>query len=191
LKYLKQKGPSPLRLLQELQRRNVFRVVIGYVVSCWLIAQVADLVLEAIGAPEWVMQSILLMLALGFPVVVFFSWVYEVTPEGIKREAEIDRSQSITHITGRRLDKAIMVMLILALGYFIWESRFSGRESVKDFHSADGPMETTANGLEKSSVADESRKNAVRSIAVLPFVNMSSDEEQEYFWSAPLPYCLL
>jgi TolB-like protein len=181
LKYLKQKDPSTLRLLQELQRRNVFRVVIGYVVSCWLIAQVADLVLEAIGAPEWVMQSILLMLALGFPVVVFFSWVYEVTPEGIKREAEIDRSQSITHITGRRLDKAIMVMLILALGYFIWESRFSGRESVQDFHSADGPMETTANGSEKPSVADESGKNAVRSIAVLPFVNMSSDEEQEYF----------
>jgi len=79
-----------LKLLQELQRRNVFRAAIGYVVACWLIAQIADLVFEAIDAPGWVLQSVLLMLAPGFPLVIFFSWVYEVTPEAIKREAEID-----------------------------------------------------------------------------------------------------
>jgi hypothetical protein len=71
-----------LQLFKELQRRNVFRVAIGYIISSWLLAQVADLVLESIGAPDWVMQTILLVLALGFPVVVFFSWAYEVTPEG-------------------------------------------------------------------------------------------------------------
>ena len=89
--------------------------------------QVADLVLENISAPDWVMQTILLVLALGFPVVVFFSWAYEVTPEGIKREAEVDRSQSITHVTGRKLDRAIFVVLLISLGYFIWESRFADR----------------------------------------------------------------
>ena len=170
-----------MRLLQELQRRNVFRVAIGYIVSCWLIVQVADLVLEVIEAPEWVLKSVLLILALGFPVAVFFSWVYEVTPDGIKREAEIDRSQSITHITGRRLDKAIMVMLALALGYFIWESRFSAREAVEVSHSGDQPIETAVDGSEQARAVQESKETVDRSVAVLPFVNMSSDEEQAYF----------
>jgi len=146
-----------------------------------LIAQVADLVLEAINAPAWVMQSLLLMLALGFPIVIFFSWAYEVTPEGIKREAEVDRNQSITHLTGRRLDKVIMVLLVLALGYFIWESRFSGREPAEDLPSPNGLAETTAKGSEQARTPDEPEKQPDRSIAVLPFVNMSSDEEQEYF----------
>ncbi len=69
-----------MSLFNELKRRNVFRVTFGYVVSTWLLLQVADLVLENIAAPAWVMQTIMLVLALGFPVVVFFSWAYEVTP---------------------------------------------------------------------------------------------------------------
>ena len=89
-----------MTFFNELKRRNVFRVAVGYVVSSWLLVQVADIVLENIGSPDWVMQTIMLVLALGFPVVVFFSWAYEVTPEGIKRESEIDRSESITHALG-------------------------------------------------------------------------------------------
>jgi hypothetical protein len=108
-----------LSIFNELKRRNVFRVAIGYIVSSWLLLQVADLVLENIGAPDWVIQTIMLVIALGFPVVVFFSWAYEVTPEGIKRESEIDRSQSITHVTGRKLDYSILAVLILALSYFV------------------------------------------------------------------------
>jgi hypothetical protein len=107
-----------VQILEELQRRNVVRVAIGYIVSSWLLIQVADVVLENIGAPAWVMQSILLVLALGFPVVLFFSWAYEVTPEGIKRESEVDRPQSITHVTRRKLDKAITAVLVIALAYF-------------------------------------------------------------------------
>jgi hypothetical protein len=110
-----------LHLFKELQRRNVVRVTIGYVISCWLLAQVADLVLENIDAPAWVMQAILLVFALGFPVVVFFSWAYEVTPEGIKRESEVDRTQSITHITGHKLDRAIVAVLVVALAYFVYD----------------------------------------------------------------------
>jgi hypothetical protein len=104
-----------LQIIQELQRRNVFRVAVGYIVSSWLLVQAADLVLENIGAPDWVMQTIMLILALGFPVALLFSWAYEVTPEGIKRESEIDRSGSITHVTGRKLDRAIVGMLVIAL----------------------------------------------------------------------------
>ena len=92
-------------------------MALGYVVSCWLLVQVADLVLENIRSPPWVIQTIMLVLALGFPVVLFFSWAYEVTPEGIKRESDIDRSQSITHVTGRKLDRAIIAVLIVALAW--------------------------------------------------------------------------
>ena len=83
-------------------------MALGYIVSSWLLVQVADLVLENIGAPDWVMQTIMLLLALGFPVVVFFSWAYEVTPEGIKRESEIDRNQSIRHHSYDRLVDQIL-----------------------------------------------------------------------------------
>ena len=110
-----------MHLFKELQRRNVFRMALGYVVSCWLLVQVADLVLENIGSPPWVIQTIMLVLALGFPVVLFFSWAYEVTPEGIKRESQIDRSQSITHVTGRKLDRAIIAVLIVALAWFAYD----------------------------------------------------------------------
>jgi len=165
-----------LRLFKELQRRNVFRVAIGYIVSSWLLAQVADLVLENIGAPDWVMQTILLVLALGFPVVVFFSWAYEVTPEGIKRESEVDRSQSIMHHTGRKLDRAITAVLIVALAYFAYDKFVLSAERDADLVEA-----TTQAVTEQAETEQEESAEPDRSIAVLPFVNMSSDPEQEYF----------
>jgi len=157
-----------LQIFRELQRRNVFRVSVGYAISCWLLAQVADLVLENIAAPAWVMQSILLALALGFPIVVFFSWAYEVTPEGIKREAEVDRSQSITHVTGRKLDRAIMLTLVLAVSYFAVDKYFLSEPR--------GPADGSPIGGQVVSDAE-----AAASIAVLPFVNMSDDASNEYF----------
>lgn len=165
-----------MNLFQELQRRNVFRVAIGYIVSIWLIVQVADLVLENIGAPDWVMQTILLILALGFPVVVFFSWAYEVTPEGIKLESEIDRSQSITHVTGRKLDRAVVGVLVIALAYFAFDKFVldpkRDAKLVEEMQSAVAEPVDTPQGV----VAD-----ARKSIVVLPFVNMSDDSGNEYF----------
>jgi TolB-like protein/Tfp pilus assembly protein PilF len=158
-----------LQIFRELQRRNVVRVTIGYIVSSWLLAQVADLVLENIGAPDWVMQTILLLLVLGFPVVVFFSWAYEVTPEGIKRESEIDRSQSITHITARKLDRAIMATLLVAVGYFAYD-KFILSDAPD---TAIEPVAQSAEGVAAST--------SQQSIAVLPFVNMSDDASNEYF----------
>ena len=163
-------------MFNELKRRNVIRVAFGYIVSCWLLAQVADLVLENIGAPAWVMQTILLLMALGFPVVVFFSWAYEVTPEGIKLESEIDRSQSITQVTGSKLDRAITIVLAIALAYFIYDKFIlSNQRDTALIEAATQAM--TEQVIAESKVAAQLTK----SIAVLPFVNMSSDEEQEYF----------
>jgi TolB-like protein len=165
-----------LHLFKELQRRNVVRVTIGYVISCWLLAQVADLVLENIGAPAWVMQAILLVFALGFPVVVFFSWAYEVTPEGIKRESEVDRTQSITHITGNKLDRAIVAVLVVALAYFVYDKFIVSAEREAAFVEA-ATQAVTEQAAAEQEVAAETDK----SIAVLPFVNMSNDANNEYF----------
>jgi len=165
-----------MQLFKELQRRNVFRVSLGYIMSCWLLIQIADLVLDNIGAPDWVIQTILLLLALGFPVVVFFSWAYEVTPDGIKRDSEVDRAQSIAPVTGRKLDRAILVLLVLSLGYFIWESRFSDRTAEI---SAEPATQETA-GTPEPQVA-ETTKSDSNSIAVLPFDNRSKLEDDVFF----------
>jgi TolB-like protein len=169
---------APLNFFKELQRRNVFRVAIGYIVSCWLLVQVADIVLETIGAPAWVMQTIMLVLALGFPVVVFFSWAYEVTPEGIKHQSEVDRQQSITHVTGRKLDRAILVVLTISLGYFIWEARFADRPDVAPPEAASSAERQT---IESDSDRGESKADENKSIAVLPFDNRSNREEDQFF----------
>ena len=100
------------RVFDELKRRNVFRVAVAYVIASWLILQVADIVLQGIEAPAWVMKVFMLMLALGLPFVLMFSWAYELTPDGIKKEKDVDRSQSITPETGRKLNLITIGMLV-------------------------------------------------------------------------------
>ena len=165
-----------MQVLEELQRRNVVRVAIGYIVSSWLLIQAADLVLENIGAPAWVMQTILLVLALGFPIVLFFSWAYEVTPEGIKRESEVDRSQSITHVTRRKLDKAITAVLAIALAYFAVD-----KYVLTERPDAVAPQTVAESVVEEPAAATVVDEVIGKSIAVLPFVNMSDDKSSEYF----------
>jgi hypothetical protein len=94
-----------MSLFNELKRRNVIRVGIAYVVVSWLTLQVADVILNNIEAPGWVFHAILLLLAIGFPLSLLFAWAFELTPEGIKREFEVDRSQSVTPQTGKKLDR--------------------------------------------------------------------------------------
>jgi TolB-like protein/cytochrome c-type biogenesis protein CcmH/NrfG len=153
-------------LIAELKRRNVFRVAVAYAVIAWLLAQVADLAFDNFGAPDWVPKSFLFMLILGFPLAVFFAWAFELTPEGLKREKEVDRAQSITHRTGRKLDYTIIALLVLAVGFLLFE-RFTapGEEPAA---VADAETEVTTSELE-------------RSIAVLPFDNRSNREEDQFF----------
>ena len=109
-----------MNFLEELKRRNVIRVGIAYVVVSWLVSQVAEFAIETFGAPDWVLKIFVVFLMLGFPVVAVFAWIFEITPEGIKRERDVDRDRSITTHTGRKLDYTIIVLLALALGYFIF-----------------------------------------------------------------------
>ncbi len=159
-----------MSLLRELKRRNVIRVSVAYAVTAWLLVQVVDLVLDNIGAPDWVMQTLLLILTVGFPIAVVFSWAFEITPEGLKRESEVERSESITRITGRRLDFIIFSLLALTAVYFFWESRF---------HQA--PPVVVETGVEMPAQVASAGEEEPPSIAVLPFVNLSSDAEQEFF----------
>jgi TolB-like protein len=178
-----------LSLFNELKQRNVFRVAIGYIVACWLMLQVADLVLENIGAPDWVMQALMLVLALGFPVMVIFSWAFEVTPEGIRRESEIAHDQSTRQITGRKVDRAIISVLVVTLGYFAFDKFFlsSHRPAASGMAATQtAPQPAAADELspERESSVTGTRIAALDdrpAIAVLPFDNLSSDPEQAYF----------
>jgi len=152
---------AQMSLFHELKRRNVIRVAVAYVITAWLVLQVADVVLGNIEAPAWVFSAILLILGLGFPLAMLFAWAFELTPEGLKREKDVQRSESVTHQTGRKLDRAIIAILIVAVGYFAYDKFVVGQ-------AADTP-------------AVAAGAAARTSIAVLPFVNMSSDPEQEYF----------
>ena len=167
-----------MSLFEELKRRNVFRVAIGYTITAWLLLQVVDLVLENIHAPDWVMQVFMLALAIGFPLAVFFAWAFELTPDGVKRESEVDRSQSITRQTGRKMDRNIIIALALALAYFAYDKFLAkpadSMPQSAPAISASAEVSTTPDSA-PSPVAGE------KSVAVLPFVNMSDDAENEYF----------
>ena len=146
----------------ELKRRNVVRIGIAYAVIGWFLAQIAEFAFENFDAPPWVLKSFVVALLLGLPIALFFAWAFELTPEGVKREKDVDRSTSMTHSTGRKLDFVIIGALAVALAYFVWERQ-----------SDVTPVEPDT----QASVAS----NTEVSIAVLPFVNMSSDPENEYF----------
>lgn len=154
-----------MSFFEELKRRNVFRIAVAYLVSAWVALQLADIVLESIEAPHWVIQAFMLAIGLGFPLALVFAWAFELTPEGIKKEKHVDRSQSITHQTGQRMNRGIIVALTIAVALLLFD-RFMPRGAPEP-------------AVEPASAAAQAEQ--AKSIAVLPFVNMSSDTEQEYF----------
>ena len=110
-----------MSFVEELKRRNVVRVGVAYGIAAWVLLQVADLVLEAIEAPSWVLQALMLIVGLGFIAALVIAWAYEITPEGIRKESEVDRSQSIVGTTGKKLDRIIIGFLILAVAVLLIE----------------------------------------------------------------------
>ena len=110
-----------MTVFNELQRRNVFRVAVAYTIGAWFLAQIADLVLNNIGAPDWVIKALFLLLGLGFVVALIISWAYEITPEGVKRERDVVRDESITHLTAKKLDYITLAAVIGAVGLFLFQ----------------------------------------------------------------------
>ncbi len=160
----------------ELRRRNVFRVAIAYAVTAWLLAQVADVAFDAFGTPEWVGKTVLFLLLLGFPIAVFFAWAFELTPEGIKKEKDVDRSQSITHQTGRKMNFLITTVLAAAVAFLLFD-KFLLRDGATPVN-APAELMTAAPEDDPAPPPDASNK---ATIAVLPFESRSSQESDVYF----------
>ena len=104
-----------MSVFSELKRRNVFRVGLLYVIASWIILQVTDVGVSLLHIPTWVGKLILVLLTVGFPLIVIFSWAYEITPEGLKKESSVDRGRSITDKTAGKLNCALIVLLVLAI----------------------------------------------------------------------------
>ncbi len=158
-----------MTLFDELKRRNVFRVAIAYIIVAWLTIQVIDVLLPMFDLPEFLGRALVLILLVGFPIALLFAWAFELTPEGIKKEGNVDRSQSVTTNTGQKLDRMIIVVLVLAVAAF----------AVDKYALA--PDQAGSTAMESGSGSASPPQETQRSIAVLPFVNMSGSKENEYF----------
>ena len=150
-----------MSIFAELKRRNVFRVATAYVVVGWLLTEIATTLLPTFGAPDWVAKAIIFFFALAFIPVLVFAWAFELTPEGIKREKDVDRSASITSETGKKLNYVTIAAVIVGVAFIAWD---------RAGHEPATPESTEV-------VATE----GAPSVAVLPFVNMSGNAENEYF----------
>ena len=160
-----------MSFFEELKRRNVIRVGAAYVVTAWLIVQVVETIFPIYGLSEAAMRFVVSALAVGLVPVLVLAWALEITPEGLKWEKDVDRSRSITSATGKKLDRAIIVVLTIALAYFAFD-KFVLSES-REAEIAESAREEGRTAAILDSFGD-------RSIAVLPFVDMSPDKDQEY-----------
>ena len=167
-----------MSLFEELKRRNVFRVGIAYLVVSWLLLQVIDVVGPILRLPETVARYVLFFLAIGFLPALIFAWVFELTPQGVKRESEVLRSGSITARTGHKLVRAIIVALALAVTFLLVDrlGPGSGGESVpgKVSQAEVVLQDVSRPPADATGVAD-------KSVVVLPFVKMSNGPDDDYF----------
>ena len=147
-----------MSFIKELKRRNVFKVGIAYLASSWLLLQISDVILGNFAAPGWIFQTILWLVIVGFPIALVFAWAFEITPEGLKKDEDVDRSVAVNPAKGRILNAVIIATLVLAVGYFAYD-------------------EFVIEPAQDSATVDVSQN----SIAVLPFENLSSDPEQDFF----------
>jgi TolB-like protein/predicted negative regulator of RcsB-dependent stress response len=149
----------------ELRRRNVFKVAVAYAIVAWLLIEMTATVFPALKLPEWTVTFVTALILISFPVILIGAWAFEVTPDGLKRTREVPLEHSITHVTGRKFDFAIIGLLAIAVVFLI----------VDNYVLVDEPAPAVS---EQSELAVQPVE---KSIAVLPFVNMSSDPEQEFF----------
>ena len=159
-----------MELIAELRRRNVFRVAFAYVVVAWLVLQVGDTLAPALHLGEGVTSVLAFFLILGLPIALFFAWAYELTPDGIRKEEDVDRSASITQETGKKFDRMIIGILVIAVAYFAFDKFIlDPSRDAAQVEAAAGQAEIDDNRIERNS------------IAVLPFADLSPEGDQAYF----------
>jgi TolB-like protein/Flp pilus assembly protein TadD len=154
----------------ELKRRNVYKVAVAYAVVAWLLLQAASIFLPAFDAPPWVMKIFIIVIIFGFPVALIFSWAFEITPEGIKLESEIEPSKSMTRRTGRKIVAVTIALAVVAGGLFVYQVVRPVGTFLRD-----------ARQIEEGRPGGASLPIANKSIAVLPFDNLSRDPDNAYF----------
>jgi hypothetical protein len=167
-------GPSDFKFLEQLKRRNVGRIAILYVVVCYLILEPFGLFVHVLALPEWIGRTVVLLMVIGFPAALIFAWVYEITPEGLKPTVEGEPSRSIRKQTGQRLNRAIIVTLCVALSYFVVDKFWLSKRVTTERPVATMATVAPASPAPAAAVSD-------KSVAVLPFVDMSERKDQEYF----------
>jgi TolB-like protein len=167
-----------MSLFNELKRRNVFRVAIAYLALSWLLIEVSGTLFPAFGIPDWGFRFVVILFAIGFVPTLIISWAYELTPEGLKRDRDLVRDTPSAHGSAKRLDGITIVLILVALG-FILADRFwlSPRLAQPSAIPVEAPSENSQSAELELAI----QRTPPNSIAVLPFVNMSSDPEQEYF----------
>ena len=171
-----------LPVFDQLKERNVFRVAVLYLMVCWLILDPVHVVFHMLEVPAWANRLVLILMAVGFPVVVIFAWVYEVTPEGLKPTDQVPQEKSVRKLTARRLDRAIIAVLGVALAYFIVDKFVISKHLSTKEPGVSAAAGSATRPSEPPAPASAAAFNPPpHSIAVLPFVNMSGDKEQEYF----------
>jgi TolB-like protein len=171
-----------MSFFQELKRRNVFRVGIAYAVAAWVLLQLTDVLGEILELPEWGGKLILLAIVVGFIPALILAWAFELTPEGVKRESEIDRSQSISGQTGKKLNTAILVLMAVAIAYLLFDKFYLATQdsggSTSVAVTRDAATEILPPPVPPSVAQDLPDR---RSIAVLPFTTRSTNEEDQFF----------
>ncbi len=170
-----------MSLFKELKRRNVFRVGIAYSVAAWLLIQVTDIVFPRIGLPDSAVTLVIALLAIGFVPALIFAWAFEMTPEGIKREKDVDRSKSITPTTGRKLDRVIIGVLTVLVAYLLIDKLVLQEPvTIQEPVEAQLTQELDEPAAETTGKTTDQTSSG-QSVAVLPFVSMSSGQDDTYF----------
>jgi TolB-like protein len=164
-----------MSFLAELKRRNVLRVAAAYLIAAWLLIQVAGTLFPLYGLSDSAIRLVVTLLVIGFVIALVVSWDFELTPEGLMRDKDVDRSQSNAPQTGKKLDRIIMVVLVLALGYFALDKFILDPE-----RDAEEIQIATEEAVEQA-IAEAADALPDTSIAVLPFENFSGKAEDEYF----------
>ena len=177
-------------LFAELKRRHVYRVAVAYAVVGWLLIQLASTVFPAFGAPDWVLKAVIAVIVIGFPSTLIVAWAFELTPEGVRRTEPADspeaREADQHRKVGRTLNGVIIGVLVVALALSLWRPWVHTKPPVivagtSPGHAAAPASKTPAKAASANPTAAAAKAIPAKSIAVLPFENLSSDKANGYF----------